>query len=136
MAWSDWSTDRDLLVVDHRFGMRRGRAGASPAGTRFEASSFYLTRIRRGIIMPTRAGRYEFRALRLALLGSADHMLSREQRIYIAIEVIEREAGTRSAVDAKGMKQRLRAMISAAQGHSIAVEPAADRLGREAFDSE
>jgi hypothetical protein len=61
---------------------------------------------------------------------------SRVQRVDIAIETIGREAGTHSATDAKCVKQRLCAVISSAQGHTIAVEPAADRFSREAFDCE
>lgn len=52
----------------------------------------------------------------------------RDQRVDIAIEIIEREAGAGSAVNTKSAHQRLCAVIAAAQGHPVAVEVVANLL--------
>ena len=59
-----------------------------------------------------------------------------KQRFDIGIETIGCEAGAGGTVNAKSAKQRLRAVVAAAQGHSMAVEVTANLLCREAFDHE
>ena len=59
-----------------------------------------------------------------------------KQRFDIGIETIGCEAGAGGTVNAKSAKQRLRAVVAAAQGHSMAVEVTANLLCREAFDRE
>ena len=70
-------------------------------------------------------------------VASADQIFKPgTQRIDIGIETIGCKAGADGTLDTKSAKQRLRAVVAAAQGHSMAVEVTANLLCREAFDRE
>ena len=59
-----------------------------------------------------------------------------KQGIDIGIETVGCKAGAGGTVNAEGGKQRLRAVVTAAQGHSMVIEMTANLLGRKTFDRE